>query len=106
MMAIEGSRKVEQSLQQAMQARRQEKILAPDDIGYALQSIVDNNGDVVACTNIFARERRIAPNGGLGRNLAHLRRWPHFMPDKFVANSCKRRLHVNAKRGGLAGYEP
>src|SRR5215831_9253898 len=28
------------------------------------------------------------------------------MPDKFAANSCKRRLHIDAKRGGLAGSHP
>lgn len=96
MMAIERSRKFEQSLQQAVQACRQEKILAPDDIGDALQGIVDNDGDVVACVDILARERCVSPICGFGRNLANLRSWTYFTPDKFAANCCKRRLHVDA----------
>jgi hypothetical protein len=36
MMAIGWSGKIEQGLQQTMQARRQEEIFAPDNIGHAL----------------------------------------------------------------------
>ena len=44
MVVIERGRDIEQSLQQAMNTRRLEKVIAAHDVGDALQRIVDDDG--------------------------------------------------------------
>ncbi len=61
MMVIIRRRKPEQVLQQPVQARRHEKILAANDVGDAAQGIVDDNGDMITDQNIPARKDSVAP---------------------------------------------
>ena len=51
---IDWSGQVKDGLQQAVQARRHKEVLTPNNIGYALKGIVNNDGDMIACRNILA----------------------------------------------------
>ena len=44
------------------------EVLAPDDMGYALQRIVDDAGEVIAGAEIFARNHGVAEDRRRRRN--------------------------------------
>ena len=101
-MAIRWRGKIEQSLQKTMQARRHEKIFAPHDIGHALQRIIDNRRDVIACRYILARKHRISPKRGIGGHVTDLRIGTGFPPIEVAASFCKGSFHVDPQRRVLA----
>lgn len=53
-------RQIQQCLQKPMDVRRREKVFAADDIGHALQCIVRNDGQMIACARILACDDHIA----------------------------------------------
>lgn len=67
-MEIVGRRQVEEALQQTMQACRLEEIPAAHHVSHPLESVVDDDGDVIARGRILAGEDDVAPSRRIGAN--------------------------------------
>ena len=65
-MPVTGFWKFEQSLQQPVQMRGGVKILAADHMADALQRVVVNRGEVIACSIVLAGDDRVAEDFGRG----------------------------------------
>lgn len=109
MMMIAGGRQIEQRLQQAMQACRHQQILAAHDMSDALQGVIDDNGYMIARRNVLTRKHDVAPQRRFSLYFAAAHATAIFTPADIprqpLANSCKRGIHVEAQRGGLAGSQ-
>ena len=68
-------------LQQAMHRCGVIEVLAADDIGDALEGIIDDDGQMIARRCILARQYDIAPGGRIGRDWG-----PAQLPDASGVN--------------------
>ena len=78
--------------------RRQ--ILAAHNVGHALRSVINDNGEVVARGRVLSGKDNVAPCGGVG---AHV---PAVLGPRDGPGPCHRRLHIQPERMGLSRFNP
>jgi hypothetical protein len=54
--------KTEQRLQQTVDRRRRKEVASPNDVGHALQRVIDNHRQMIARRQIASAEDNVAPN--------------------------------------------
>src|SRR5436190_11803887 len=67
-MAINWRGQAQQVLQQAMHARRPEKVLTAHDLGHALEGVIDYDRKMVAGRRLLARQHHVAPSFRMSGN--------------------------------------
>src|SRR5215472_14660134 len=92
MMVVAGNRQTQQGLQNAMDMRRHREVLAASNQGYALDRVVDGDGEVVARRKLLAGEHHVAERFGLRPARA-----PLFVPVERTGQS-KSASEVEAQR--------
>ena len=105
-MSITRGGQAKQLLKQAMDGGRGEEIPAADDVGHALEPVVDRHRQMIACGEVPSLNDNVAPDGWVGHLLATGRPLAVLEPNDSFGRTVARTTSVQPPRDFFPALKP